>query len=375
MENTIELLKKIPLFRTLSLENLFEISSKVEEIRFNENKIIFNVGDEGDSLYIIKSGTVQVIEIDENDNEIILAELGQGSYFGEMALLTGDSRSATIKTFTACTTLKLSKEDFQELINKHASMYIPIAYVLSQRLKEGNEKRVLEELERQEKYTPSGQLSDNAIIDVIRYCEDNALTGSVFLKNKKNSGKLDFDHGKIVNIILNDDENQDHLVAILKWKEGSFRIEPKPFIFKLEKAGNKPENDEKHQISEFTLKDLVSVLNLITNFTIKIIGKTIVENFLVRSQKQLYEEFPDLYLFKVESGGYIELYENTDDRETKDDELIATAIWVRNLVKECSRYDFKFETFDVKHCTHSYYEILQHIGFYDYYLTSEDYEY
>ena len=60
---------------------------------------------------------------------------------------------------------------------------------------------------------------------------------------------------------------------------------------------------------------------------------------------------------------------------TKDDELIATAIWVRNLVKECSRYDFKFETFDVKHCTHSYYDILQHIGFYDYYLTSEDYEY
>lgn len=371
MTDTISLLQKIPLFKTLTLENLHLISSKVEAIHFETDQMVFKTGDVGDALYIIQSGSVHVMDQDEEGEDILLAELSNGSYFGEMALLTGEPRSASIKTSSGSILLKLSKDDFQLLLNRNAAMYIPIAYVLSQRLKEGNEKRLSEELERKQRYTPSGQLTENSLIDILKYCEENALTGTVFLRSKENKGRLDYKRGDITKIILNDEDDPDFLNDMLAWTEGSFRIEPKPFSFK-QKENTSSSVKVTEDLDEFTLRDLITVLNLVCQHAVRIIGKTIVESFLKRTQKALYKNYPELYIFSTQRGGSIDLYEQSGNRSVKDEELIAVTIWIKHLIHECSRYELRFESFDIKHVTHSYYDILQHIGFYDYYLTAEE---
>lgn len=371
MVDSVSLLQRIPLFRTLTLENLHDISSKVSEISYGTGDVIFLTGDEGDALYIIKSGSVEVIGKDDEGQELHLAELSTGNYFGEMALLTGEPRSASVKAASNAVLLKLSKEDFQVLLNRNAAMYIPISYVLSQRLKDGNEKRITEEAELKQRYTPSGELSENSIIDILKYCEDNALTGDVQLKSGSDTATMEYKRGEILTITLNEHADIDFLSELLGWSEGTFKIEPKPFV--LEKKSDSATSETVElTVEEFTLQDLVTVFNLITTHSVRLIGKTIIESFLKRTQRILNTRFPELYLFSVERGGVISLYEQTGNRVVKDEELIATAVWARKLIAECSKYDIKFETFDVKHVTHSYFDILKHVGFYDYFLTADE---
>jgi hypothetical protein len=368
---SVSLLQRIPLFRTLTLENLHDISSKVSEISYGTGDVIFLTGDEGDALYIIKSGSVEVIGKDDEGQELHLAELSTGNYFGEMALLTGESRSASVKAASNAVLLRLSKEDFQTLLNRNAAMYIPISYVLSQRLKDGNEKRITEEAELKQRYTPSGALSENSIIDILKYCEENSLTGIVNLVSGSDTAKMEYRRGEILMISLNDIEDIDYLSEILGWSKGSFKIEPKPFL--LEKR-RKDDNSETVELTveDFTLRDLVTVFNLVTAHAVRLIGKTIIESFLKRTQRILNSRFSELYLFSVERGGNVNLYEQSGNRTAKDAELLAMAIWARKLILECSKYDIKFETFDIRHVTHAYFDILKHIGFYDYYLTSDE---
>jgi CRP-like cAMP-binding protein len=370
--DSITLLQKIPLFRTLTLENLHDISSKVEEILYEAGDIVFYNGDEGDALYIIKSGMVEIIGRDDDDQELHLAELSTGNYFGEMALLTGEPRSATVKAAASTILLRLSKDDFQLLLNRNAAMYIPISYVLSQRLKDGNEKRISEEVDLKQRYTPSGELADNSIIDLLKYCEENALTGRVVLKTADDIATMDYQRGEILTITLNDNTDIDYLSDLLGWSEGTFRIEPKPFVLAKRTGSTDRVEGAQLVVDEFTLKDLIAVFNLVCQHSVRIIGRTIVESFLKRTQKILNDRFPELYLFSVERGGFINLYEQSTNRRTKDDELIAMAVWIRKMIAECSKYDMKFETFDIRHVTHAYYDILKHIGFYDYYITADE---
>lgn len=367
----IDILRKIPLFRTLTLENLHQISDKVETLNYGNGEVVFNSGDEGDSLYIIKSGSATVYEADENGDEIELAELISGSYFGEMALLTGEPRSATVKTSNTSTLMRLAKDDFQMLLNQNAAMYIPIAYVLSQRLKEGNEKRLSEEKERRQKYTPSGHLSENSVIDILKYCEENALTGEVILKCGNDNGLMIYLHGEITEMRLNDQPTDDLLSEILNWSKGTFRIEPTPFLFR-KRTTEQPEPATDTDTAEFRLADLIAVMNLITAYAIKVVGKTIVENFLKQLHQRMSHHYLDLHQFSLQKGGLITLYEHSENRTATDHEIIAAAAWMRALITQCGRYDVRFETLDIQHTTHSYYDILNNLGFYDYYYTAED---
>jgi hypothetical protein len=369
--NTIDLLRQVPLFRTLSLENLYEISSKISEEKFSDNAIIFHEGDDGNCLYIVKSGTVLILDHNEFEDEIVLAELHSGDYFGEIALITGEPRNATVKVSHESILLKLLKDDFQVLLNKNAAMYIPIAYVLSQRLKEGNQRRLKEELDRNQKYTPIGNLEDNSIIELMRYSEENSLTGKILIKSGSQLAVLNYERGDIQGVELDHKTADDFLDTILTWKVGNFKIEPRPFIIKKEKI-QELEHDNKDKVTyEFYLNDLITVLNIISGNAIKIIGRTIVENFLKKIQKQMYKDYPQLYLFNVVSGGHVELYENMDSRSVKEEEILATAIWLKKFINECSRYEIKFETFDITYVTHTYYDVLKSNGFYDYYMTAD----
>jgi CRP/FNR family cyclic AMP-dependent transcriptional regulator len=97
--NLLDYIITVPPFKDLPVESFQSIADSIQQIDFITGKIIFEAGEKGDSLYIIREGSVQVFVLDaESKEKIILSQLGPGDYFGEMALLTGEPRSASIET-------------------------------------------------------------------------------------------------------------------------------------------------------------------------------------------------------------------------------------------------------------------------------------
>ncbi|MCK5616641.1 cyclic nucleotide-binding domain-containing protein [Candidatus Pacearchaeota archaeon] len=124
----IEILKSIPFFTELSDEDLQKIVEKIQMQYFPENHIIFNEGDEGDIMYVIKRGEVQVLR----DNTI-LALLKDGQFFGEMALVSDETRNATIKSVSDVELLTLSKDDFKYLMETNSSIASIVSYEVVKR--------------------------------------------------------------------------------------------------------------------------------------------------------------------------------------------------------------------------------------------------
>ncbi|MDD2716306.1 MAG: tetratricopeptide repeat protein [Candidatus Wallbacteria bacterium] len=131
----MEFLKQIPIFHNLEEESLKKINDLIETKNFQKGKVLFYQGDPGDIFYIIKKGTVSVMKKIENEQQKV-AELAEGDFFGEMALIEGEPRNATIICETECQLLAITKEKFDTLLKVNLSISLKIMKVMSQRFKE-----------------------------------------------------------------------------------------------------------------------------------------------------------------------------------------------------------------------------------------------
>jgi len=133
------MLKNIPLFSSLNDQELDALSKVAVKKTFPKNTILFSEGDRSDSLYVICSGKIKVTINDKEGNEVILAIIGPGEYFGEMALLDSGPRSACAITKEPTQLLIFSKNDFMDIFSSN-----PIAFNLLKglikRLREANKK-------------------------------------------------------------------------------------------------------------------------------------------------------------------------------------------------------------------------------------------
>jgi anion transporter len=134
MEPLADTIRSIPIFSGLSREDVAKVMGKMEEISYGAGATIFSQGDQGDAFYLIQSGTVQVVVESRAGNSEIVAILGPQDWFGEMALLSGEPRSATIHTVKDTTLWRLRREDWDELIEKHSTWLLQFCATLSKRL-------------------------------------------------------------------------------------------------------------------------------------------------------------------------------------------------------------------------------------------------
>ena len=134
MADLAETIRNIPIFSGLAREDVAKILGKLEEKNFAAGATVFSQGEKGDSFYIIQSGAVQVVLRTVGGRSEIIAVLGPQDYFGEMALLSGEPRSATIIAVKETTVWRLSREDWDELIEKHPTWLLHFCATLSKRL-------------------------------------------------------------------------------------------------------------------------------------------------------------------------------------------------------------------------------------------------
>ena len=112
-----ERLKLMPLFGTLSEEELTAVARELAAEQAESGVTIVRQGEEGNRFYIIVSGQVEVAQ-DGEEGSRALAVLGEGDHFGEMALLKRIPRTATVRTLTPCTFLTMNGEQFRTMIER-----------------------------------------------------------------------------------------------------------------------------------------------------------------------------------------------------------------------------------------------------------------
>ncbi len=138
MESLVVTLRQIPFFAGLPREALARVVGKLEQREVAAGQVIFRQGDAGDGLYVVQSGAVEVVLEDGRAAVQSLAVLGPYDCFGEMSLLTGQNRSATVRALVESAVLKLAKEPWDELLAQHPSISLHFCKVLSQRLGDTN---------------------------------------------------------------------------------------------------------------------------------------------------------------------------------------------------------------------------------------------
>lgn len=139
----LPILRKIPLFSTLDESLHKEIIDHIVLMYYPANYVLFNESDEGDALYIIKNGQVEILHPPKEAGDLPhrVADIGQGGFFGEMALISNGPRNATAKTITDSEVFILSKDDFARLLNSNPHLAEQISSTVVSRLKENDQKQ------------------------------------------------------------------------------------------------------------------------------------------------------------------------------------------------------------------------------------------
>ena len=136
--NRIELLKNTDFFRDLPDEELLRLSARMIERSYPPNHAIVREGSPGDAMFLIVDGKVEIRKRDpkNNDFDVTITTLNNGAAFGEMALLTGNPRSATVMATGNTKVLVLMKNDFDVLLHEHQSLSIALSRIVADRIEE-----------------------------------------------------------------------------------------------------------------------------------------------------------------------------------------------------------------------------------------------
>jgi CRP-like cAMP-binding protein len=136
----LEVLKKVPLFASLPDQELAAFAELVRERSYPRGSVILFEDDQGDSLFLLADGQVKVVLIGEDGREVILSVLREGSFFGEMALLDDQPRSAHVIAMEDSSLLVLRREDFQARLRQSPEVAIALLRELAGRLRRADEK-------------------------------------------------------------------------------------------------------------------------------------------------------------------------------------------------------------------------------------------
>jgi CRP-like cAMP-binding protein len=136
-----DLLRRHPIFSRLAeqeLEQLLE-DTVSEERECPQQSVILREGEWGDSIFLIGSGSVQIVLLGKDGQEIMLAILRNGEVFGEMGLLQQKPRSATVIAREPCILLEIKGEEFLKLAHTYPDIELKMLLTLSERLRHVNE--------------------------------------------------------------------------------------------------------------------------------------------------------------------------------------------------------------------------------------------
>ena len=134
-EMTLDAIRSVPLFASLDDEAAVNLRNLLRVDDVLSNTSLFRAGDKGDAMYLIEQGRVQITITDEDKKQIVLAELAQGDFFGEMAIIDGKQRSADATVTETARLAVLSRENFLNFIHDNPKVALEMLSATFSRLR------------------------------------------------------------------------------------------------------------------------------------------------------------------------------------------------------------------------------------------------
>jgi CRP/FNR family transcriptional regulator len=137
---TTELLRRVPLLAGLDDDELDRIAQVAIPRSYPKGARVFHEGDESDACYVIRSGEVRVTREHSDGRAIALATLGSGEIVGELAMLDGEVRSASVEALTDVELLAIAARDMRALLERNPEITAKLVIALTRRVRETNER-------------------------------------------------------------------------------------------------------------------------------------------------------------------------------------------------------------------------------------------
>lgn len=137
---TGELLAKVPVFETLSGDDIQRIVDVAVPRRFGKGQVIFREGDQSDTCYVVARGHARAMREHADGRTIALAHFGPGDIFGELAMFDDERRSATLEALDDVECVAILGADMRRLLREHSDIAGKLVIALGRRLREANER-------------------------------------------------------------------------------------------------------------------------------------------------------------------------------------------------------------------------------------------
>ena len=221
--NERELLRAVPIFAELGDDHIASLARHATRRRYPKDTVVFFENEEGDTFFMIIEGRIKVTILGDDGREIILSVLGPGDFFGEMALLDNEPRSATTIAIEEAELLLLSRSDFQSVVAENQSITGALIKILTGRLRRANH-----------------QISTLALLDVYGRVARALLDMAREEGRRLKDGRMAFrraTHQEIANRIGTTRETVTRMLKDLE-RQGMVHVEGKEFVLKpdFEKA-------------------------------------------------------------------------------------------------------------------------------------------
>ncbi len=135
-----EFLSFVPIFSDLPSETLDQIEKIGTRKSYKKNDVILMEEDSGTALFVIVTGKVKVARCSNDGREVILTILSDSDFFGEMAILDGLTRSATVTSIEETELFLLQRNDFMNLLHEHPEISVALLQELTKRLRSADMK-------------------------------------------------------------------------------------------------------------------------------------------------------------------------------------------------------------------------------------------
>ncbi len=133
MARYIEILRSVNIFGSLSDDELEQVGEYITERELPKGAVLFEQGEPGDALYIVRAGRLKATVQDATGRERVLALYGPGDFFGELALVSAQPRTATVTAVTDCSLLVLRREDFEKFLANNLQAMRRIIGIITER--------------------------------------------------------------------------------------------------------------------------------------------------------------------------------------------------------------------------------------------------
>ena len=136
---TAQLIGTVPLFKLLSGDERADLEKVFERREVSSGDTVFSVGEPGDSLYIVGSGSVELFVKDNTGAKIVLTVCEPGEVFGELSLFDGGARTATAVCVEPATLLVLDRDDLLAFLRRHPDAALDLLTTMGQRMRSADE--------------------------------------------------------------------------------------------------------------------------------------------------------------------------------------------------------------------------------------------